>query len=135
VISLDDLDPRLMMDPGLNAIIAKSNTHIVTSKKIMRHRLSLGSTPFYHTVLDKLLEKATVVTIHRGKPTYPEENYLGNVIMKYLPERHAWKITITNGGLKRKNAKLPLKIMEVFYLRKTMGSYWVDDEFEEDDRE
>lgn len=126
----EDLDPTLMMDPGLNEIISKSNTHIETSKKTMGHRLSFGATPFYHTVLAKMLEETTIVTMAKGKPTYPEKQYLGNVIINYLPG-HVWKITITNGGKKRKNAKLPLKIKEIFYLRRTSGHYWVDKEFSE----
>lgn len=133
MISPDDLDPLLMLDPGLNEIIARSNTHIELSKKRMAHRYRFGSTPLYHTVLAKMLEETTAVTMVRGKPVYPERKYLGNVIMNYLPDRHAWKITVTNGGKTRKNAKLPLKVKEVFYLRRALGAYWVDKEFSEED--
>jgi len=134
MIGIDDIDTLLMLDPGLNAIVAKSNTHIEVSKKIMAHRFSLGSTALYHTILAKMLEETTIVAMKKGKPVYPERKYLGNVIMNYLSERHAWKITITNGGNKRKNAKKPMKVKEVFYLRRTTGAYWVDDDFEEEPR-
>ena len=129
MIGIKDINPLLMMDPGLNTIIAKSNTHIETTKNIMKHRLNLGSTALYHTILAKMLEETTIVTMKKGKPVYPERKYLGNVVMNYLPEHHAWKINITNGGNKRKNAKTPLKIKETFYLRRTNGSYWVDSDF------
>lgn len=125
----NEINPFLMLDPGLNAIIAKSNTHIETTKKSMAHRFTLGGTGLYHTVLSKMLEQTTIVTMKKKTPVYPEKRYLGNIIMNYLPDSQAWKITITNGGITRKNAKLPLKIKETFYLRHLNGNYFVDRDF------
>ncbi|GAG63963.1 unnamed protein product [marine sediment metagenome] len=129
MIHPNEINPFLMLDPGLNAIIAKSNTHIETTKKIMGHRLAFGATALYQNILAKMLEETTVVTMKKKKPVYPERKYLGNVIMNYLPHNHAWQITITNGGSTRKNAKLPLKIKETFYLRRLNGNYFVDRDF------
>ena len=132
MIHPNEINPFLMLDPGLNAIIAKSNTHIEANKTIMGHRLALGGTALYHTVLAKMLEQTTIVTMKKKKPVYPERTYLKNIIMNYLPDNHAWKITITNGGSKRKNTKNPLKIKETFYLRKLNGNYYVDRDFTQD---
>lgn len=129
MIHPNEINPLLMLDPGLNAIIAKSNTHIETTKKIMGHRLDFGGTALYQTILAKMLEQTTVVTMEKKKPVYPERKYLGNIVMNYLPDNHAWKITITNGGSTRKNAKLPIKIKEIFYLRRLNGNYFVDRDF------
>lgn len=128
MIGIGDINPLLMMDPGLNTIIAKSNTHIETTKKTMSHRLALGGTALYHTILSKMLEESTIVTMKKRIPVYPEKRYLGNIIINYLADSHAWKITITNGGTTRKNAKKPLKIKETFYLRRLNGNYFVDKE-------
>ena len=126
-----DLDPTLMMHPGLNTIIAKANEHIDNiSKKNMSRRRNMGQTScLFHTVLNEILKEATVVVMKRGKPVYPELSYLGNILVQYLPDNHVWEITFTNGGKKRKNAKLPLKIMETIYIRYTNGVYWVDSSF------
>jgi len=131
MIHPSDINPMLMMDPGLNAIIAKANEHMeTTSKDLMSLRREVSQTmALYHTVLNKQLDEATVVTMKKGKPVYPEKWYLGNIIINYLPEHHAWKITITNGGSARKNAKTQLEIKDTLYLRRTNGHYWADSSF------
>ena len=123
-----DLDPTLMMHPGLNIIIAKANEHLENApKNLMKRRREMGQTTcLFHTVLNQFLDEATIISMKKGKPVYSEKRYLGNIIINYLPEKNVWKITITNGGNKRKNAIIQLKVKETLYLRHTNGVYWVD---------
>lgn len=125
-----DIDPTLMMHPGLNKILRLSDLHLISaSKSTKRNRAMLASTALYHTVLDNRFKETSVVRMVRGKPQYQKRKYLGNIEIEYLADHVVWKVTISNGGNRRKNAKLQYAVMEVFYIRKLQGIYAVDDEF------
>lgn len=129
-ISPWDIDSTLMMHPALNKILRLSDLHLISaSKSVKRNRAMLASTALYHIVLDKMFKESSIVRMIRGKPQYQKRKYLGNIEIEYIPDHAAWKVTITNGGKKRKNAKLQYEIMETLYIRKLQGIYIVDDEF------
>ena len=125
-----DLNPLLRLHTGLNTILHLANEHLESaSKRMMKIRRETSiTTCIYHTVLERQLRKASELKLTRGKLDFTA-SYLGNIEIEYLPERFVWKILITNGGKKRKNARLPYKIKETLYLRKLQGIYVVDDEF------
>lgn len=125
-----DIDISLMMHPALNKIINLSTLHHEgLSKTDKRHRASLGSTALYHTVLNEQFKETRIVKMVKGKPQYPKAFYLSNIEIEYLPDHAVWKIIFSNGGKKRKNAKLHYKIMETIYVRRLQGVYMIDEEF------
>jgi len=129
-MKIEELDPTLMMYPSLNKIINLSTLHHKDlSKSFKRHRANLASTCLYHNILDSHFKESSMLQMVRGKPQYPKMFYLGNIEIEYLPDYGVWKVTITNGGKKRKNAKLSYKIKAVLYIRKLQGIYIIDKEF------
>ena len=134
-MKLDEMDPTLMLHPALNEMIHLSAAyHEGLSRRTRLNRARMSATCFYHNILAEAFDEAAKVRMiggKRGKPGYPKRGYLGNVEIEYLPERAAWKVTLTNGGLRRKNARLPYKVREILYVRRLGGIHVVDDEFEE----
>ena len=127
-----ELDPLLRLHSGLNKILHLANEHIESaSKRALKQRREIASSScIYHTVLVRQLLRASELKLFRGKPDFTS-SYLKNIEIEYLPDRSVWKILITNGGTKRKNARLQYKIKETLYLRKLQGNYIIDEEFQE----
>ena len=119
-----DLNPMLMMQPVLNKIIMLANEAIVCKPKIRMNRLELATTPLYHTVLDRMFEESRKAIFRKGKGLhYPILKYLENIEIQWLPKENRWKVTITNGGSNRKNARLKRRVCHVLYVRKIEGIY------------
>jgi len=123
-MKIEDLDPTLMMQPVLNKIIMLANESIVCKPKVKMCRLELATTPLYHTVLDEMFEEARKARFKKGKGLhYPTLKYLMNIEIQWIPKEKRWKVTITNGGSTRKNARLKRRVCHVIHVRKIKGIY------------
>jgi len=123
-MKFEDLNPILMMMPVLNKIITLANESIVCEPNVKRSRLMLATTPFYHSVLDKMFEEARRLQFKKSRGLhYPTLKYLENVEIQWIPKEKRWKVTITNGGTNRKNARLKRRVCHVIYVEKVNGIY------------
>ena len=123
----DEIDPTLMMNPALNELIALSTAyHEGLTRRRKEIRAILSGTPFYHDTIVQMFGETSTLTLRGSKAAYPIRRFLGNLEIQYLPKKHVWKVLITNGGMKRKNASVPYKIKRIIYVRRLSGIYFID---------